>query len=121
MSKMIIIVGRYYPKIIKNENLYEITKVEPWSRTIKRRRLKWLGHLMRLSDDTPAKLSLKEHLRPVKNKVGRPKTTWFKTIINDIEPIIQLNPKNREHTLEILERFSHNRKEWDSVVQTLLQ
>ena len=33
--------------------------VEPWSKNIKRSRLKWLGHLMRLHDGTPAKLSFK--------------------------------------------------------------
>lgn len=48
--------------------------VEPRTKTIKRRKLKRAGHLMRLLDDAPAKLSLKEYL-------GRPKTTWLKTIM----------------------------------------
>ena len=40
---------------------------------IKRRRLNWLGHLMRLPDDTPSNLALNEHLKPCKQKRGRPK------------------------------------------------
>ena len=47
--------------------------VEAWTKTIKRQKLKRVGHLMRLLDDAP-KLSLKKYL-------GRPKTTWLKTIM----------------------------------------
>ena len=43
-----------WPKKISSQKLYEMTKVEPWSRTIRRRRLNWLGHLMRLPPETPA-------------------------------------------------------------------
>ena len=86
--------------------------------TIKRRRLKWLGPLMRLPGDTPTRrLSLKEHLRPDKNKKGRPKTTWLKTIIVDLVT----DPKNRDETFIKLEEITHDRKEWDSIVQTLVQ
>ena len=39
-------LGIFWPRIISNDELYEITNVEPWSKTIKRRRLNWLGHLL---------------------------------------------------------------------------
>ena len=51
---------------------------------------------MRLPEDTPARLSLKEHLRPEKNKKVRPKTTWLKTIVIDLAPILVIDPKNRD-------------------------
>jgi hypothetical protein len=38
-----------------NIELYEKTNQDKWSETIKNRRLKWYGHLMRLPDETPAK------------------------------------------------------------------
>ena len=47
-----------WPKKITSQKLYEMTKVEPWSRTIRRRRLNWLGHLMRLLPETSARISL---------------------------------------------------------------
>ena len=80
-------IGVRYPRTMSNEVLYEVTKVEKWSRTIKRRRLNWLGHLMRLPQNTAARLALNEHLRTTKNKQGRPKTTWMKTIKKDLEII----------------------------------
>ena len=38
-----------WPKIITNKRLYEKTEVVPWSKKIMRRRLTWLGHLLRLN------------------------------------------------------------------------
>ena len=67
-------INIHWPKKISNTNLYSKTKVEPWSVTIKRRRLNWLGHLMRMEKDTPARLALDEALRPSKRKIGHPKT-----------------------------------------------
>ena len=49
-----------WPRIIRNNVLYEAAKVEKWSKIIKRRRLSWLGHLLRLDKQTPARLALKE-------------------------------------------------------------
>ncbi len=60
-----IILNRTWPKTILNEQLYTITEVEPWNITIKRRRLKWTGHLLHLPAQTPARRSLAEVLKPV--------------------------------------------------------
>ena len=47
-----------YPKIITTEKLNEIFNIEEWSTVIKRRRWRWLGHLIRLPDETSAKKAL---------------------------------------------------------------
>ena len=52
-----------WPKKTTNEKLYHITKAEPWSTTIQRRRLKWTGHLLRLPEETPARQSTFEVLK----------------------------------------------------------
>ena len=52
------ILGIHWPKKITNIELYTKTKTEEWSITIQRRRLNWLGHLMRLHPETPAILAL---------------------------------------------------------------
>ncbi len=43
-----------------NQQLYDLTKCEPWSIVSERRRLSWLGHMMRLNPETPARQSFKE-------------------------------------------------------------
>ena len=53
-------LGIQYPRVITNEQLYDVTKCEPWSIVTERRRLSWLGHLMRLNPETPARQSFKE-------------------------------------------------------------
>ena len=40
-------LGIIYPRVITNQQLYDVTKCEPWSVVTERRRLSWLGHLMR--------------------------------------------------------------------------
>ena len=45
-------------------------------------------------------------MRPDKNKKGRPKTTWLKTIIVDLAPILVIDPKNRDETLIKLEEIT---------------
>ena len=41
------------------------------------RRLKWLGHMMRLPDEVPVKQAMEEALRPVIRPRGRQKDTWI--------------------------------------------
>jgi hypothetical protein len=65
-----------WPKIITNVELYTITKAKPWSVVIRKRQLSWYGHLVRLPEDTPAKLALRYAQVPVPKPRGRPKLTW---------------------------------------------
>ena len=51
-------LGIKWPKVMSTNRLYELTKAEQWSKTIKRRRLTFLGHIMRLPRDTPIKESI---------------------------------------------------------------
>ena len=74
------VINIRWPKKISNEELYNKTKVQPWRIKIKGRRLTWLGHLMRLHKNTPARRALNESLQPIKKKVGRPPITWIKLI-----------------------------------------
>ncbi len=49
------ILGIHWPQTISNKELYARTKTEPWNTTVRRWCLNWLGHLMHLHPDTPAK------------------------------------------------------------------
>lgn len=77
--------------------------------------------MMRLPQDTPARLALDEHLRPTHNKRGRPKTTWIKTIKNDLMNIINLNLDDRKETINTLENITKDRKNWKKVIKALIQ
>ncbi|KAM3872085.1 sterile alpha motif domain-containing protein 10-like [Diretmus argenteus] len=81
------LLSRVYPKIVKNEAIYAITKQEKLSTIIQRRRLSWFGHLMRLPEETPARVAFKEAVGPKKRKRGRPKTTWIDTIQRDLNQL----------------------------------
>ena len=48
-----------WPRKVSNEKLYQISKAEPWSSIITKRRFTFLGHILRLHHDTPAKEALK--------------------------------------------------------------
>ena len=77
-----------------------------------RRRLSWLGHLMRLNPETPARQSFKEALRPVKRKPGRPPMTWITTIQQDLSKRdIHINLRDIS-AIEKLESMCHDRVGW---------
>ena len=74
------VMGVAWPKIRKSKEYYKKTGAEKWSNLVKRRRLSWLGHLLRLDEETQAKKTLAENLRKVKKKCGRRKTCWIDII-----------------------------------------
>ena len=61
-----------------------MTGQKPWSTTIRHRRLKWYGHLLRLSPQCPARQALNEARKIVRRPIGRPITTWLQTIDKDL-------------------------------------
>ena len=64
-------IGIQWPEKISNNNLQNIMKTEQWSLTIKRRRLTFLGHIMRLHHNTPVRKSLSECIKESPNKRGK--------------------------------------------------
>ena len=111
-----------WSKKISSQKLYEMTKVEPWSRTIRRRRLNWLGHLMRLPPETPARISLYEALRTTKRKRGKAKTTWLKVIEKDLSGNVKLDvfKDPAEITITKLINVTGDRKVWRTIVKNTM-
>ncbi len=106
-----------WPYTISNKQLYERTKEEKWSNKIKKRRMNWLGHLLRLPSETPAKQALHEALIPVPRPPGRPKTTWISSINEDlknIDPTLKLSLESSE-VLEI----AQDRSRWRKLVRSV--
>ena len=87
----------------------------------KRRRLTFLGHILRLHHDTPVRKLLNECIKESSNKRGRPANTWLRTIKTDLATgniFINLNDPNTINTLEAL---ASDRKEWNICKKTLMQ
>ena len=100
-----------WPRKMRNEELYEITKMRKWRVEIKWRRLSWLGHLLRLPDETPAKQSLYESLRKVKKPRGKSKLPWLDLINSDLKCV-------GLHTNDITEllRIANDRQAWKGII-----
>ena len=97
-------IGIVYPRVISNSKLYKLTKAEPWSRTKERLRHSWIGHLMRLDPEVPARKALTEGLKPSIRKRGRPRTTCISKMQQDISNLgldITLNNASIQQLIDI--------------------
>ena len=100
-----------WPTIIKNEQVYAITKSKPWSKVVKKRQLSWFGHLARLPDNTPAKLSFNHVLHhPFSRPRGRQPTTW----------ISMMEQHLREHNTDWEKAYAlaKDRAEWNQFMRS---
>ena len=110
-----------WPEVINNNELYDTTKEGKWSYIIKGRKLSWLGHLMRLDVDTPARKALIEFCKPVKKVIGKHRQTWVETIKKDLQNIrLNLDKKNDNVYFEQLAKFCENRKLWKDEVKYMM-
>ena len=94
---------------ISNDELYRITKQEPWSNTIRKRRLQFFGHVCRLHELTPARIALNEALRPVKRPKGGKRTTYIGTITKDL--------KKLHLSIDQATQLSANREVWRDLLR----
>ena len=102
-----------WPFTISNNELYNRTKETPWSRKIHERRLRWLGHMLRLNEETPVRKALEESLKPARHPPGRPKTTWIGRTNEDLQyirPDLKINN-------EALRHLASDREVWRRVIR----
>ena len=77
---------------------------------------------MRLHPETLAIKAFEEYLRKLKRPQGRPKTTWMQTIRQDLNSIgIKLDLSKATKTLDRLLELPHNRRNWRSIVKSVVQ
>ena len=101
----------------KEYKLYGKTGVEKWSSIVKKRRLSWLGHLLRLDEERTAKKALAEYLRKVKKKCGRRKTCCIDIIKSNFK---YLNINDEKKLLQHLDVLSGDRKLWKTLTQHMM-
>ena len=71
-----------WPKKLSNDEVYKRANTTPWSHQIKIRELKWFGHLMRLPENTSAKIALRHASEPHRKPRGKHATTWTTMMTN---------------------------------------
>ena len=92
--------------------MYEKTKVQPWSILIRKRRLRWLGHLFRLPIETPVKKAFEYAMQPYKRCRGRPSTTWISMMTRQLKDDLNL-------TWEEAYIKAINRVEWKTLINSI--
>lgn len=97
-----------WPDVISNINLYAKTGEKVWTDTVEIRRLRFLGHILRLPTETPVRQALSEFCKKHKNPRGAPKTTWYKTVVKNL--------KDRGYTFEQALSLANERKSWRSLI-----
>ena len=104
------ILGVKWPDTISNQLLLETTKMDPIIISIKKRKWKWIGHTLRREQNNIARQALEWNPQG-QRKVGRPITTWRRTIVKELEM--------RSMSWVETKRRALDRQEWKSVVLAL--
>ena len=104
------ILGISWQDRITNEEVLRRTKQRELSTLVKERRLKILGHTLRMPTGRHAKISLKWTPDGGKRKRGRPTTTWRRTISKDLQEM--------GLTWQEAETLAEDRKGWRNSVAT---
>ena len=114
-------LGIEWPDVLSDQMLKMfIGDYEPWSKNIRRRRLNLLGHIIRLPEDTPIKIAITENFKKSKNKMGRPKQTWLRTIRDDLMKInIKLDLDDKD-SIKVLTDLTKDRKNWKQTIKVVL-
>jgi len=101
-------LGIYWKDKVHNEAVRQQTKLEELNLVIKERRLRWLGHVLRMEDKLDNRIPKQAMYWQVdhnaKRKPGRPRKNWINTIRQDLKSIGM--------TWEDAEQSAINREEW---------
>ena len=97
-----------WPDVISNETLYQTTNQKAWSEVIRKRRLRWFGHMARLSNNTPAKIALDYATEHFKKSRGRPTTTWISQMKREL--------KEKDLTWENALIAAQDKPTWEKIV-----
>ena len=100
----------FWPNVISNEDLYAETHTQPIDEVIRKRRWRWIGHVLRRPPDAISRVAIR--WTPAgKRKRGRPKETWRRTVETEM--------KANGWTWNTIENSARDREQWRSLVGAL--
>ena len=126
-----IVLNVKYPDKMRNMEVYRLTKEIPLTLQILRSRWKLLGHILRLDDKTPAKISMKHHFSPstASKFSGRPRQILPKTLSDDIirttkEDLhfyddYKIAELKTAENLNILKTIAYDRQKWSELTDRI--
>ena len=112
-SHLRTIVNIKYPKRISNNKLYELTNVRPLSERINRSRWSMLGHVLRMSENTPAYSALVfavVYSNKLKGRVGKHQSNILATLKSDL--LSRNLSMCNCYDLEYVRELASNRNRW---------
>ena len=74
----------FWPVTISNNDLYKKTNSKDIVIEIRRHRMRWLGHVLRMPHNNIPKVALRWTPQGNRNR-GRPKTMWRRTVLSELE------------------------------------
>ena len=78
------LLGITWKDKVRNENQ---TKLQRMDLIIKERRLRWLGHVLRMEDDRISKQATRWQTDSCTRRAGRPRSNWIDTVSRDLKSI----------------------------------
>ncbi len=121
------VLGVKYPTIMRNKAVYRLSNAKPISVDITKSRWKMFGHVLRMNENTPARLAMRFYFQVTGHKKfrGRPRTTIVTTINRDIKrtrkkfPHFDIKPIKTELDLRNVRVKATNRKHWQKRVSMI--
>ena len=108
----------FWPNKVSNKALYEKTGCQSLVLEIKKRRFRWLGHILRMPMEKIPKVALR--WTPTgKRKRGRPKNTWRRTVVAELDEInltwgqAELVARDRDRWRKVVDALCLSRDEED--------
>lgn len=77
-------LGILWPEKISNQDLYNLTNKKEWGEIIQECQLRWIGHVIRLPEDSPLTTALHQALIPGKKPRGGQLITYLDVLKRDL-------------------------------------
>ena len=81
------LLGISWKDKVRNEDIQNQTKLQRTDLIIKERRLRWLGHVLRMEDNRP-KQATRWQMDSCTRRAGRPRSNWIDTVSRDLKSIV---------------------------------
>ena len=100
----------FWPRVISNQELYKRTLIEPVSETVRRRRWKWTGHVLRMDSNAIPRIALRWTPQGTRKR-GRPLETWRRNMEKEM--------KSKGWSWGQMTKMASDRDRWRSAVSAL--
>ena len=121
------VVGLHWYDKVKNESLYKRCNVDPAWIQVLRARWRLFGHVLRLANDTPAKLAMAYYFKDaydseqnlIKGQPGRPVYTIATALSNEYNAMYNV-PISNSAEYEAIEKQAEDKVVWRDVVKNIV-